>query len=160
MPNETFACRDANCHDISHNDRIFTFYDFIISAIYCVEEIFCKTHGTAREVSRPGWNEFIKDFQHHSCDAFQLQRDYGCPRHRPIFELKRKARARYEYATRFIKDHEVNLIKNTISEKHINKNSNDFWKNIRKTRKSRQLMQLQLKKLRVKKYSRYKKDSL
>lgn len=80
---------------------------------------------------RPGWNDHVADLHVEAKNAFKAWVIAGRPRHGPECERKKLGNARFKYALRFIKRHELAMRANSMAKKLQNNNVNDFWKEVK-----------------------------
>ena len=95
-------------------------------------------------IHRPGWNDYVRSHYIASSEAFLLWNESGRPRHGPIFEIKKRAQARFKYALRFIKNNEDSLRDDALAEKLLEGNDKDFWKGVKKINKPLQSQATQI----------------
>ena len=130
-------CRDLNCNDPIHINAIAEFYSKILNCINEAAGFIApppKGSSNANNSSNnrkrvPGWNAYVEEHHENSRVAFQLWDDHGRPRHGPIFELKKRAQARYKYAIRFIKRNSERIKNDNMALKFIN-NDHSVWRDI------------------------------
>lgn len=128
--NETLACSNASCSDHNHKRSLINMYDQIVDCLAKASQGLGKNSGSTH-YNKPGWNDHVSDLYKLSRDAFLVWKDSGKPRHGDVFEMKRRANARFKYALRYISNHEEVLRRESLARKLLNKNPKEFWKEIK-----------------------------
>ena len=85
----------------------------------------------AKDVIVPGWNEQVKELHVEARHAYLTWRDVGKPRQGDVFTTMKLSRSKLKYALRKCKRDKETVIADNIAEKLCQKDSRDFWKNIK-----------------------------
>ena len=135
LPTNMLVCLDVNCKNESHYNDIDTMYRDITSCLAQANVPLLKNDKHFK--CRPGWNDHVKEFHSAAREVFIMWKDMGKPRQGPIYELKKRANARYKYAVRYIKRHQNELRKESLANKLGRNNCKDFWREIKSSDKSK-----------------------
>ena len=125
-------CNDPNCRNHSHREEIDELYDSIVIALKkCSDALVSTGKRRAKDVIVPGWNEQVKELHVEARHAYLTWRDVGKPRQGDIFTTMKLSRSKFKYALRKCKRDKETVIADIIAEKLCQKDSRDFWKNIK-----------------------------
>ena len=129
-------CNDPCCNDLDHQKEISKFYEDIVSCLRKAGNSVvndCSGHASQYKFKcKPGWNDHVADLYAQSRSIFKRWIADGKPKHGPLFEEHRKARAKCKYAIRFIKSNENALRKESLACKFAETDPKQFWKEIKK----------------------------
>ena len=125
-------CNDPNCRNHSHREEIDELYDSIVIALKkCSDALVSTGKRRAKDVIVPGWNEQVKELHVEARHAYLTWRDVGKPRQGDVFTTMKLSRSKFKYALRKCKRDKETVIADNIAEKLCQKDSRDFWKNIK-----------------------------
>ena len=125
-------CNDPNCRNHSHREAIDELYDSIVIALKkCSDALVSTGKSRAKDVIVPGWNEQVKELHVEARHAYLTWRDVGKPRQGDVFTTMKLSRSKFKYALRKCKRDKKTVIADNIAEKLCQKDSRDFWKNIK-----------------------------
>ena len=94
-----------NCKNVQHGLELCSLYDSIVESLLTSSKPLCR-HKTAVYKGKPGWNEYVKELHAEARSAFLAWAESGRQKCGPVFEYKKKAKAEFKYALRFIKRNE------------------------------------------------------
>ena len=106
-------------------------YDCIIALKKCSDALVSTSKRRAKDVIVPGWNEQVKELHVEARHAYLTWRDVGKPRQGDVFTTMKLSRSKFKYALRKCKRDKETVIADNIAEKLCQKDSRDFWKNIK-----------------------------
>lgn len=127
LPKDAAICCDINCKNPQHGIELCLFYDNIVEYLLTSSR---SLHNTKMYNSKPGWNEYVKQFHAEARKAFKAWVESGRHKYGPLFEYKKQANANFKYALRFNKRNE-NTRSDSLAKKLQNNNLNYFWKEIK-----------------------------
>ena len=113
------------CDDTDHIFSIEKYFSDIIDAICKADKCLPRSKPG---ISRDFWTPELTELKTASYDAFIIWRDVGKPSSGPIFDLKKKANARYKFAVRKAKNTFDQSRSDAIHSNLVNGNNNRFWK--------------------------------
>ena len=123
---DALLCRDSNCVNKDHANYLCNAYNEIVKCLCDASESLYQCKNKVHN-SRPGWNEHVSEL--HSA-AREPWVEAGKNRQGRLFELKKRANARFKYALRFIKNNENVMRADSVARKLQGK-SYEFWKEIK-----------------------------
>ena len=141
VPFESLYCNNINCTNASHLKNIEKYYNDIVQSLKDSSDFLIKNPSSTRvSVNRPGWNDIAKEVYEESKEAFMDWKNAGRPRHGPIFDIKKRAQARFKYAMRYLKLNEEQIRKNNLAEKLVGGDPRDFWQDVKKLSSSNNVL--------------------
>ena len=137
IQHEAIACNGVNCTE--HKDFINSLYSNIINYCISADEILPKTkandHFKKNDIVA-GWNEFVSDHRKNALFWHQYWLDQGRPSQGQIALCRRRSRAKYHYAVRFV-NKEKNKIKSTrMAEAIVNNRERDLWQEVKQSKQT------------------------
>ena len=132
---EALRCKNYKC--IQHNEFIHELYGKIINYTSNSSNI-CLPHTSDKNVRKviPGWNEYVKEPAEESKKWHELWVLNGRPREGDLAYMRRKTRARYRYAIRYVVNNEIKFRNNKLAEAISDKNDRVLWDEVRKMTKT------------------------
>jgi endonuclease/exonuclease/phosphatase family metal-dependent hydrolase len=112
VPYETIYCTDVHCN--FHCTNIQEFYDAIVKA--CIEAASCTipmSHGACPQVT--GWNEHVEGFKQQALFWHNVWKDNNSPRTGLIADIRKRTRAKYHYAIRFVRKNKETCAANNMA---------------------------------------------
>ena len=84
----------------------------------------------------PGWNDYVKDLYHKARDKFLIWKNKGKPKNNKIHDDMKTSRKSFKNAFNHCKANENKIRDEKLVTCYKNKNSKDFWKEVRKRKKT------------------------
>lgn len=103
LPKDAAICCDINCKNPQHGIELCFLYDNIVESLLTSGR---SLHKTKMYNSKPGWNEYVREFHAEARKAFKAWVESGRQNHGPLFEYKKQTNANFKYALGFIKRNE------------------------------------------------------
>lgn len=103
LPKDTAISCDINCKNLQHSIELCLLYDNIVESLLTSSR---SLHKTKMYNSKPGWNEYVKEFHVEARKDFKAWVESGRHKYGPFFESKKRVNAHFKYALRFIKRNE------------------------------------------------------
>ena len=123
-------CRDMNCKDEEHRRALCSVYNDIVAALHEGSRPFLK-HKNKKYMVRPGWKDFVAEYQTEAREAFKLWDTAGRPKQGCLLEHKQRTNAKYKYAIRYITKNEQAIRADSMAKKLLDNNVVEFWKEVR-----------------------------
>ena len=132
---EAIKCNDLNCN--THTDSIRKLYNTIISFCLEADKKIPKTNSSnAQNDIVIGWNDYVRDHKDKALYWHQVWLDNGRPPQGEIALNRRRTRAKYHYAIRFV-NRERNRIRSSKMATAISENKNrNLWAEAKKMKQS------------------------
>ena len=80
----------------------------------------------------PGWSEYVEEYRQASIFWHKLWVDNGKPRVGVVADVRRKTRARYHRAIKFVRKHEEAIRSDKMAEALANNRQRDMWREAKK----------------------------
>ena len=137
VPVDTVICDNLQCKD--HQEEIQMYYDNIMNSCLiagdkCIPH--CK-QGNGQYKHVPGWSEFVKEHKDKAIFWHAIWRSSGSPREGTVADIRRRTRAKFHYALRYVKRYEDVLRANKLADALQEDRSRDFWKEVKKSMSSK-----------------------
>ena len=129
IPVDAICCTNLKCQNPSHQDKVLTFFNNIISSLSESSRHMLK--GSKKYKNKPGWSDHVSDLYNYTREMRQMWLESGASRQGPIFNEFTRSKARFKYAKRYIDRNEDLLRKEALAKKHAQSNSKDFWSDIK-----------------------------
>ena len=84
----------------------------------------------------PGWNDYVKDLYHKARDKFLIWKNKGKQKNNKIHDDMKTSRKSFKSAFNHCKANENKIRDEKLVTCYKNKNSKDFWKEVRKKKKT------------------------
>ena len=125
---DAITCNTVNCN--MHNDCIRKLYNDIIYFCSESDKVLPKTCINTRNNNDivAGWNEFVKEHKKEALYRHQIWLDNGKPRQGEIAFNRRRTRAKYHYAIRFVNKEKNRIRSNRMAEAIANNHNRNLWK--------------------------------
>jgi exonuclease III len=137
LPHSLLLCDDIHCTDVQHTQQIDLMYKSITESLHEAGLFLVEQCDKYRDNEIPGWNDYCKQVHAEAREAFLIWIDNGRPRAGPLFKLMSTTRSKFKLALRQCKYDKTKIKADKLAERLINKNTNEFWKEIKKiTKKS------------------------
>lgn len=130
VPHTAILCNDTNCKNDNHHTELDNFYTNICDKLKIASGEIFKTKKTSHH-NRPGWSEYVAELYNTSKNCLSAWIDAGKPRSGRIYDYYIRSRAKFKYGLRFIKRNEDAMRKESLAKGLLNKNSDEFWKEIK-----------------------------
>jgi hypothetical protein len=132
IPIEAIECKDFQC--TSHNNDIKVYYNNIAKACKdaCSMTIPHLKSNSNTHNGIPGWNKHVKKYRDEAIFWHSLWKSADSPRSGVLADIRKKTRARYHYALRYIKKHEDMCRANQMADSISENRSRDFWNEVKK----------------------------
>ena len=120
IPTCALTCDDPNCCDAWHITDLENLYrNFAL----CLNNASSFTiHQSSKSNNHPnnvyGWSDYVKDQHDVARDQFKLWVSSGKPKQGEFFDNMKRSRARFKYALRMCKKHEIELRADSLA-KHL-----------------------------------------
>ncbi len=131
LSHKLLLCDDVNCTDTSHANDIDLMYSDIVEAIKTASNFLVKKQGPGFQ-QIPGWNDICADLHSDARAAFLIWQNNGKPRDGPVFQVMKSSRLKFKLSLRECKKEGTMKDSNTLAQKLLSKDTNDFWKEIKK----------------------------
>ena len=132
LDHSLLLCDNPNCKDVSHIKAIDKMYGDLVASLQTSSQSFEQTCSKSKPDQIPGWNTYCKELHTEAREAFLLWRHSGSPRTGTSFELMRKTRAQFKRALRQCRSDKDRQSADALATKLLNKESKDFWTNVRR----------------------------
>lgn len=141
IPYDTLLCKESDCSNSKHVKDLNDFYCNIVHVIQSASDALVKNinHGSSKH-NRPGWSEHCSELYSVAKSAHKEWLSNGKPKQGPLFEHRKRSRAQFKFALRFIKSNEDQLRADSLAKRLLCKNSNDFWKEIKQINNDKLLL--------------------
>ncbi|ELU18612.1 hypothetical protein CAPTEDRAFT_216907 [Capitella teleta] len=133
VPNAALQCDDWSCE--LHTHDIQAYYDNIVKACLDAAE---GTVGRKRKrrgntsLRRPGWKDHVEPHRERAIFWHALWKSSGSPHDGHVADIRRRTRARYCYAVRYVKRHEEQCRANKLAEALAKDRGRDIWNEVQK----------------------------
>ena len=129
-------CNDTGCTHQDHIENINNVYETMANNLMSASEHMTdkRSRKTAKPI--PGWNEYVREAHSDARDAFLLWQANAKPRYGPLCDLMKTTRARFKQSLRHCRAVEDRAKADAIARKFIRKDTNDFWKEVKKMTKT------------------------
>ena len=136
VPWEAIHCSNVFC--AKHSEIIQEYHDSIVKA--CIESGLRHIPHTSAHKAKivPGWNEHVESLKQQALFWHFLWKSNKRPREGIIAEIRRKTRARYHQAIRYVKANKEKMSAQYLAESLAKHNVSEFWRNVKKIRKNKQ----------------------
>ena len=135
---DAIRCNIVNC--THHNDYINSLYSDIIKFCSSADDLLPKTNTNFKKTDIvAGWNDYVSDHRKNALFWHQYWLDQGRPSQGQIALIRRRTRAKYHYAVRFVNKEKNRIRSDKMAEAIANNKDRDLWqevKQIRQTNKS------------------------
>ena len=112
---EAITCKRVNCN--IHNESIRKLHNDIIRLCLEADKVLPKT--SSKPVNNnivAGWNDYVREHKDMALYWHQLWLDNGRPPQGEIALNRRRTRAKYHYAIKFVKKEEIRIRSNKMAE--------------------------------------------
>lgn len=133
LPADAINCKEFLCHD--HRDDINKLHNDIIDACLTASEATIPKQCHANSPGVADWNDQVRECRERAIFWHNMWIDNGRPHHGVIADIRRRTRATYHYAVRKAKTHRERSFADKLATKLQNKNSKEFWKEVKKINK-------------------------
>ena len=131
-------CTNTSCDVSTHVHDIFALYDKLVHCLVRAgKETLSGRTVDGKRFTKPGWNDHVKELYEIWRENFIAWKEAGKPRQGPLFEAHKESKASSKRAIRYIKRHENELRREALARKLVSKDTNEFWKEVRKISGSR-----------------------
>ena len=131
LPHEALMCDGIGC--FTHGDAINNYYSQIEQALVTSGQ---ECIPSTRPRGRAGWNELAEPQRRASLFWHHLWEDCGRPRTGWVHELRKKTKAEYKRASKWVVRNQDKLSAERMAERIANGQHQDFWDEVRRTRGS------------------------
>ena len=131
LPHEALMCDGRGC--LTHGDAINNYYSQIEQALVTSGQ---ECIPSTRIRGRAGWNEMAEPQRRASLFWHRLWEDCGRPRMGWVYELRKKTKAEYKRASKWVVRNQDKLAAERMAERIANGQHQDFWDEVRRTRGS------------------------
>ena len=126
LPINALNCKDPACTDATHRQGISDMYNDISKILKESSDSIIR-EGKLSYATIPGWNEHVKEQHEAAREAFLLWKSSGQPRTGIIWDMMRRARARFKYSLRACKSNEDQARADAVAWKLGTKKYKEFW---------------------------------
>ena len=135
IQHEAITCNKVNC--TRHNGFIEKLYHDIIKYCIAADDILPKTNPKQeKKDSVAGWNEYVSDNRKNALFWHQYWLDKGRPSQGPIALIRRRTRAKYHYAIRFVNKEKNRIKSNKMAQAIANNNDRDLWQEVKQLKQT------------------------
>ena len=139
IQHEALTCDTVNC--MTHKDYINSLYSDIIKFCTLADNVLPKTNNNNSKKTDivVGWNEYVSDHRKNALFWHQYWLDQGRPSQGQIALIRRRTRAKYHYAIRFVNKERNKIISSNMADAIANNKDRDLWeeaKRIKQTNKT------------------------
>ena len=133
---DAITCNTVNCN--MHNDCIRKLYNDIIHFCSEADKVLPKTSINTRNNNDivAGWNEYVKEHKKEALYRHQIWLDNGKPLQGEIAINRRRTRAQYHYAIRFVNKEKNRIRSNRMAEAIANNHHRNLWKEAKKIKQT------------------------
>ena len=132
------TCNTVNCE--THNDCVRKFYNDIIHFCSEADKVLPKTSiNTGKNNIVAGWNEYVREHKDEALYRHQIWVDNGKPSQGEIAFNRRRTRAKYHYAIKYVNKENNRIRSNRMAEAIANNHNRNLWmeaKNIKQINNS------------------------
>ena len=132
------TCNTVNCE--THNDCVRKFYNDIIHFCSEADKVLPKTSiNTRKNNIVAGWNEYVREHKDEALYRHQIWVDNGKPSQGEIAFNRRRTRAKYHYAIKYVNKENNRIRSNRMAEAIANNHNRNLWmeaKNIKQINNS------------------------
>ena len=137
LEKEVLNCSDFNCHKESHRSHLQSYYKCIIDACTTAGSVFSKSVSKSSRKLVPGWSDVVSDYKKKALMWHSIWKTNGSPRFGLIANIRRKTRADYHRAVKFVKVNREILITNKMAYDLSRNNTQNFWDAVKKVTKTK-----------------------
>ena len=135
IQHEAITCNTVNCS--KHNDSIRKLYNDIIYFCLEADKVLPKTStDTVKNNVVAGWNEYIREHKDEALYWHQVWLDNGRPPQGNIALNRRRTRAKYHYAIKFVNKEKNRIISNRMAEAISNNQNRNLWREAKKMKQT------------------------
>ena len=121
IESESIKCKNVHCNN--HKDSISELYNDIIRYCLDADKVLPKTSSTQRQQNVvAGWNEYVKTHKDEAIFWHQVWLDNGRPPQGNIALNRRRTRAKYHYAVKYVDKEKDRIKSNRMAEAIANSN--------------------------------------
>ena len=128
IPSDALTCADVFCR--AHNSQVQEYFSAILDACKAAAERSIGFKRSRRAKTLPGWNEFVKPYQEKAILWHAIWKSSGRPREGTIASIRRRTRAKYRYAIRYIKKNEDACRARSMADALLQNRSRDMWNEV------------------------------
>jgi hypothetical protein len=134
LPEHVLNCRDVNCK--KHASEIYLFYDNIINACLKASSVLPNTQKSTKSSKKilPGWNSHCKKKKETALFWHNIWKCSGRSNKGQIALLRRKTRAEYHAAVKYVKQNESKIRSEEMATAIKQNRNRNFWKEVKKFR--------------------------
>ena len=135
IQHDVITCNIVNCN--MHNDCVRKLYTDIIHFCSEADKVLPKTSINSRENNIvAGWNEYVKKHRDEALYRHQVWLDNGRPSQGEIAFDRRRTRAKYHYAIRFVNKEKSRIRSNRMAEAIANNHDRNLWMEAKKSKQT------------------------
>ena len=134
IPNSALTCDDPNCCDAGHITDLEYLYRNIVLCLSNASSFTIPQSSKSNNHpnSVPRWSDYVKDQHDVARDQFKLWVSTGKPKQGEFFDNMKRSRARFKYALRMCKKHEIELRADSLAKHLLQKDYVIFCKDVDK----------------------------
>ena len=127
---KSFYCFDVKCCDQSHLQEIKVLFNLLMNIIKKAS-VTCFFTSKRCDVVIPGWNDYVKSFYNEARSCFLKWREAGSPSFGVLANQMKHTKKLFRIALRKCKANEYEIKNEKIVKALKEKNSKNFWKQVR-----------------------------
>jgi hypothetical protein len=135
IPLDAIECTNYTCK--LHNEKLQQFHDQIIIACVNASKECIPSSQWKENKEIPGWNEFVKEHRERAIFWHNIWKDSGSPREGVVADIRRRCRAKYHYALRYVRKNKEHIKATYMAQSLLDNDESTFWAEVRKIRGSR-----------------------
>jgi hypothetical protein len=131
LPVDAITCQNVACNNKAHCDALNIYSNARINS--CLDSAKYNIPQTAQSNDvhhtniMHGWNEYVASLRDKSVLWHSTWVECGRPHVGIVASIMRRTRAAYHYAVRFIKNNELDIIKERFASAMLENRRRDFW---------------------------------
>ena len=135
IQHEAIACNTVNC--TKHKEFINSLYFDIINFCKSADDILPKTNPNCNKNDIVvGWNEYVSDHRKNALFWHQYWLDQGRPSQGQIALIRRRTRAKYHYAVRWVNKEKNRIRSNKMVDAIVNNKDRDLWQEVKQIKQA------------------------
>ena len=137
IQHEAITCKEVNC--TKHSESIRNMYNDIIMFCSEADKVLSKSNASiVKKDIMVGWNDYVKEHKDEALYWHQVWLDNGRPPQGDIALNRRRTRAKYHYAIKFVNREKHRIRSNKMAEAIASNNDRNLWSEAKKIKQTNQ----------------------
>ena len=137
---DVLNCSDFDCKNENHRSDIQNYFVGLINACIAAGGVFPNKVNKSKRNIIPGWSEVVSESKEKALMWHSIWKSSGSPRQGIVASIRRKTRAEYHRAVKFVKANRDMFTANKMASDFSNSNTSNFWDAVKKVTKSKTLL--------------------